>query len=83
MDYNELKLLILSILAKGHGMDSVSIARELGLTGLVVDIHALRMALMRYHRLGLLKREPSGGTFTYFLSERGSQRLSWLEHQRQ
>jgi len=48
---------------------------------ITLDIHALRMALMRYYKQGLLKRERSGGTFTYAMSERGIQRLRWLEEQ--
>jgi hypothetical protein len=43
--------------------------------------HALRMALMRYHKQGLLKREKEGGVFRYALTERGNQRLHWLEEQ--
>jgi DNA-binding transcriptional regulator PaaX len=39
------------------------------------------MALMRYYKQGLLKRERQGGVFTYALSERGAQRLRWLEQQ--
>jgi len=48
---------------------------------ITLDIHALRMALMRYYKQGLLNRERSGGTFTYTISERGIQRLRWLEGQ--
>ena len=48
---------------------------------ITLDIHALRMALMRYYKQGLLKRERSGGTFTYTISDRGIQRLRWLEDQ--
>lgn len=82
MDYNDLKLRVLTVLAKGQDMDSDSVSRELVSAGLTIDIHALRMALMRYYRLGLLKRERVGGKFTYSLSERGLQRLRWLEEQK-
>jgi len=82
MDYNELKLRVLAILAKREGMDSTSVAREVTSAGVKIDIHALRMALMRYYKLGLLKRERAGGTFTYSLSQRGLQRLRWLEQQK-
>jgi len=83
MDYNELKLRILTVLAKGQNMDGTAVARELSVSvGMTIDIHALRMALMRYYRLGLLKRERAGGTFTYSLSQRGLQRLRWLEQQK-
>lgn len=82
MDYNELKLRILAILAKREGMDSTSVAREVTSAGVTIDIHALRMALMRYYKLGLLKRERAGGTFTYSLSQRGLERMRWLEQQK-
>lgn len=82
MDYNELKLRILAILARREGMDSTSVAREVTSAGVTIDIHALRMALMRYYKLGLLKRERTGGTFTYSLSQRGLERLRWLEQQK-
>ncbi len=80
MDYNELKLLILQILYKIGTTDSNSLARELSQSNLIrIDIHALRMALMRYHKQGLLKRERRGGAFAYTLSDRGIKRLRWLE----
>jgi DNA-binding transcriptional regulator PaaX len=43
------------------------------------EIHAVRMALVRYYRQGLLKRIRSGGQFKYTLSGRGVSRLKWLE----
>ena len=80
LDYNQLKLLILQVLFKTGPTDSGSLQTELARSKLAdVDIHALRMALMRYHRQGLLKRDRRGGTFLYALSERGIQRLRWLE----
>ena len=82
MDYNALKLRILRLLSKTGPTDSSSLASRI-VEGkeFELDIHALRMALMRYHKQGLLKRERSGGTFTYALTERGIQRLRWLEQQ--
>lgn len=82
MDYNVLKLRILWLLSKTGPTDSSSLAKTIAESKeITLDIHALRMALMRYHKQGLLKRERSGGTFTYALTERGIQRLRWLEQQ--
>jgi DNA-binding transcriptional regulator PaaX len=80
LDYNELKLPVLQILFKVGSADSKQLSKELaGWRGITIDIHALRMALMRYYKQGLLKRERRGGMFSYALSERGVQRLRWLE----
>jgi len=78
MDYNELKLAVLRHL-RAHGpSDSSEILRLL--TGqMPVEVHAVRMALVRYYRMGLLKRERSGGVFIYSLTPRGERRLNWLE----
>jgi len=82
MDYNELKLSILSLLAKEGGLDSSLLIKELASSArITIDIHALRMALMRYYKLGLLKRERSGGTYRYTLTDRGTMRLQWLKEQ--
>lgn len=81
MDYNELKLVVLKILFENGPRESVSLAKNLAAKGIVIDIHALRMALMRYYKQGLLKRERAGGLFSYSLSERGIARLGWLERQ--
>jgi len=82
LDYNVLKLRILRLLSKTGPVDSGSLASTIGETKeTAMDIHALRMALMRYYKQGLLKRERAGGMFTYTLTERGIQRLRWLEEQ--
>lgn len=82
MDYNVLKLRVLRLLSRTGPAGSGQLAGAIAEGGEVtLDIHALRMALMRYYKQGLLKRERSGGTFTYTLTERGIQRLRWLELQ--
>ena len=82
LDYNALKLRILRLLSKTGPTDSGSLASTIAESKEIrLDIHALRMALMRYHKQGLLKRERTAGTFTYALTERGIQRLRWLEQQ--
>jgi DNA-binding transcriptional regulator PaaX len=82
LDYNELKAPVLELLVKHGPMDSGSVVRKLAESKrIAIDVHALRMALMRYYRQGLLKRERSGGAFKYAISERGIQRLRWLQQQ--
>jgi DNA-binding transcriptional regulator PaaX len=82
LDYNELKLPVLQLLSIDGPTNSGKLIKRLAASkGFSLDIHALRMALMRYYKQGLLKRERSGGTFTYTISERGIQRLRWLEEQ--
>lgn len=82
MDYNQLKSLILRIILDHVAIDANSVLAELVSGGVRADIHAVRMALVRYHRLGLLKRERAGGMYRYSLSERGIARLRWLEQQK-
>ncbi|MGA2461191.1 MAG: hypothetical protein ABSF82_07215 [Candidatus Bathyarchaeia archaeon] len=79
MDYNQLKLVILQALSEVGPTDSEALAKRLAPIGILVEIHALRMALMRYYKLGLLKRERQGGVLVYSLSERGAERLRWLQ----
>jgi len=82
LDYNVLKLRVLRLLSKTGPSDSSSLAGTIMDTGdSAMDIHALRMALVRYYKQGLLKREKTGGVFRYALTERGIQRLRWLEDQ--
>jgi DNA-binding transcriptional regulator PaaX len=81
LDYNQLKLLILRIISDHVAIDANSVLAELVSAGARADIHAVRMALVRYHRLGLLKRDRVGGMYRYSLSERGIARLRWLERQ--
>jgi DNA-binding transcriptional regulator PaaX len=82
LDYNELKRLLLRTLADHGPMNSNALSQNLLiLTQPNLDIHAVRMALVRYYRQGLLKRIRTAGQFTYSLTERGVRRLQWLEEQ--
>jgi len=82
LDYNQLKRLLLRTLADNGSMDSDTLLGKLSSTvGDPFEIHAVRMALVRYYRQGLLKRERAEGRFTYSLSRRGTARLGWLEDQ--
>jgi DNA-binding transcriptional regulator PaaX len=81
LDYNQLKRVVLRALADKGPMDSDSLTQTLGSASVEFEIHAVRMALMRYYRQGLLRRVRSGGLFRYTLTERGIVRLEWLEKQ--
>lgn len=78
MHYNELKERILRALLGGP-KDSVMLSEQLRTSVARLEIHAVRMALVRYYRQGLLTREKKLGVFSYGLSERGRRRLEWLE----
>jgi DNA-binding transcriptional ArsR family regulator len=79
MHYNELKLLILRILSGQGLIDSSTVAAKLDAGGTELDVHAVRMALMRYYRQGLLRRERRLGMYVYALSDKGIGRWRWLE----
>ncbi len=82
MDYNELKELILQSFLKTSPLDSNSLAKFLAESlKTPLDIHAIRMALVRYYKQGLLSRERIAGLYQYSLTERGIRRLRWLEAQ--
>ena len=79
MHYNELKRLVLRTLSDQGLMDSSAVAAEFGAAGVELDVHAIRMALMRYYKQGLLSRERKSGVYVYGVSDRGVRRLEWLE----
>ncbi|MGA3296596.1 MAG: hypothetical protein ABSD41_04005 [Candidatus Bathyarchaeia archaeon] len=71
--------MILRTLSQGS-KDGLALTEELSSQGdSRFEIHAVRMALVRYYKQGLLNREKRAGTFTYSISERGQRRLEWLE----
>ena len=79
MKYNELKVAILHLLTTdGWCKSNRIIARVRSELGLSASPRAVRMALLRYHRYGLLHREWRGGEYVYRLSDRGAKRLVWL-----
>ena len=83
LEYNQLKRLILRALAQ-EAKDSLTLVAQLSHEGVGhFEIHAVRMALVRYYKQGLLNRERRGGMFTYSISERGRRRLDWLESLRE
>ena len=79
MEHNQLKIRLLK-LVESTGQDS---QRLHGLLkekeGIDLSQRAVEMALLRYWRQGLLKRERKGRRFKYVLTERGAARRYWLE----
>ena len=76
-----MKRVILRTLSQTGPTDSTALLEKLTSAGSEFEIHAVRMALVRYYRQGLLTRERVGGQFMYTLSSRGTARLRWLEEQ--
>jgi DNA-binding transcriptional regulator PaaX len=77
MDYNQLKRALLRCLAdRGPANSNAIFDTLLSKRGDAFEIHAIRMALMRYYRQGLLTRVRSQGEFEYSLSTRGIARLA-------
>jgi hypothetical protein len=79
LNYNELKIRILSLFESTGELDSRRI-RELLAKEKAVQLtdKAVEMALMRYWRQGLLSRTRRSGMFQYTLTERGLARKKWL-----
>ena len=77
--YNQLKTAVLHVLTTEGWCDSNHIIERARIElGLSVSSRAVRMALLRYHRYGLIHREWRRGQFAYSLSDRGAKRLVWL-----
>jgi len=78
--YNELKRLILSLFTVESSLDGQDVVERLRKEGKSdITVRAVRMALMRYCRQGLLHREKHAGRYMYSLSDKGAGRLRWLE----
>jgi len=83
LDYNQLKRLLLRTLEEAGPTPSTTLFDKLRTASGQFEVHAVRMALVRYYRQGLLRRERSAGEFVYTISNRGIARLRWLEEQTQ
>ncbi len=79
MNYNELKIHVLSLFESSEQFDSFKI-RQLLATEKILKLtdKAVEMALLRYWRQGLLSRTRQAGRFQYALTERGLARKEWL-----
>ena len=79
MDYNQLKLKILALFVESREYNSSQILSLLtSEKGSRHHDKAIDMALLRYWRQGLLKRERRQGRFHYTLTEKGVARRGWL-----
>ena len=78
--YNELKTTVLQVLTTNGWCSSNFVIERVNLElGCNASPRAVRMALLRYHRYGLVHREWRGGEYAYRLSDRGAGRLLWLK----
>jgi PaaX-like protein len=81
LEHNQLKIRVLKLIGAdhqdSHGLQEMLKEKE----GIDLSHRAVEMALLRYWRQGLLKRERKGRRFTYVLSPRGVARRNWLESQ--
>ena len=74
MYYNERKILILEAMAELPEADANEICEILG----DATLPTIAMALLHYHRQGLLTREKRGGFYRYRLTTKGYERLIYL-----
>lgn len=79
MEYNQLKLRILSLFAESLELDSEEVLMKLSANreAMLTD-KGVEMALMRYWRQGLLSRTRKSRRFSYKLTEKGFARRQWL-----
>src|SRR5437588_11945056 len=78
MDYNELKIRLLSLFEASSELDSQRVRNLLSGMKIELSDKAVEMALLRYFRQGLLSRTRRSGGFTYGLIEEGVGRTIWL-----
>jgi len=78
MDYNELKIRILSLFEASSELDSQRVRNLLSGMKIELSDKAVEMALLRYSRQGLLARTRWSGRFHYRMTEKGLARRIWL-----
>jgi DNA-binding transcriptional regulator PaaX len=78
MDFNQLKILVLSLFEASAELDSEEIRKLLSGAKIEPSDKAVEMALLRYSRQGLLARTRHAGRFHYRLTEKGLARRIWL-----
>jgi len=78
LDYNELKKQVLSLFGTSQELASNEIRQILERSHTVLSDKAMKMALMRYTRQGLLVRSKKTGVYRYKLTEKGVARRIWL-----
>ena len=82
MDYNQLKIRVLSLFEPSSELDSEKIRARLIGAKIELSDKAVEMALLRYFRQGLLSRTRRSGRFQYRLTEKGLARRIWLSKTR-
>ncbi len=78
MDYNQLKIRVLALFRGSQELPSEQIRALLIKSRIELSDKAVKMALMRYTRQGLLSRSKKAGHYHYRLTEKGLARLEWL-----
>ena len=82
MDYNQLKIRVLGLFNDSKELPSEEIRSLLGESKKELSDKAVKMALMRYTRQGLLARNKKKGHYHYRLTEKGIARRNWLSKTR-
>lgn len=78
LDYNQLKIPVLALLKESKELSSDDVRTLLRESKIELTDKAVKMALMRYTRQGILVRSKKAGSFHYRLTEKGVARLAWL-----
>jgi DNA-binding transcriptional regulator PaaX len=82
LDYNQLKIRVLALFRGSEELASDDIRRLLSELQIELSDKAVKMALMRYTRQGILARGKKAGLFRYRLTEKGMARRDWLSRTR-
>jgi predicted transcriptional regulator len=83
MDYNQLKIRVLNLFKGPEELASEDVRKALVQNSEIeLSDKAVKMALMRYTRQGLLSRTKKEGAYHYSLTEKGSSRRDWLSKTR-
>jgi len=78
LDYNQLKIRVLALFRGSEELASEDIRRLLLESQIDLSDKAVKMALMRYTRQGILARGKKAGLFRYRMTEKGVARRDWL-----
>jgi DNA-binding transcriptional regulator PaaX len=76
--YNKLKIRVLSFFSGSEELASSEIRTLLHESKIELSDKAVKMALMRYTRQGILSRSKTSGVYRYRLTEKGVARRNWL-----
>jgi predicted transcriptional regulator len=78
LDYNQLKIRVLALFKGSEELASDEIRSLLGKSKIELSDKAVKMALMRYTRQGILARSKKAGLFRYRLTDKGLARRDWF-----